>query len=202
MVIYTFLKLCESPDVERRAHVGQLIRYRGGDAQDLDEEESDAYASAMPTADTREIFGKMREGRFVMFVIKGESPSNLRIAEVLKKEEDLVKLWYYVDRTVKNYDNAELTPGLRRVVPEWYDKSTGQVNLRPTLRDLNRGNLVKRADCLARGEIETLMANCRTCKSRRRRSDYTCVRSLSNVRCGRCRARQYGLAEPVGLARE
>ena len=50
--IYT-LKLCESPDVERRAHVGQLIRYRGGDAQDLDEEESDAYASAMPTADTR-----------------------------------------------------------------------------------------------------------------------------------------------------
>ena len=117
--IYT-LKLCESPDVERRAHVGQFIRYRGGDAQDLDEEESDAYASAMPpTADTREIFGKMREGRFVIvvFVIKGESPSNLRIAEVLKKEEDLVKVRYYVDRTVKNYGNAELTPGLRRVVP-------------------------------------------------------------------------------------
>ena len=58
----------------------------------------------------------------------GESPSNLRIAEVLKKEEELlVKLWYYVDRTVKNYDNAELTPGLRRVVPEWYKKSTGQI---------------------------------------------------------------------------
>ena len=155
--IYT-LKLCESPDVERRAHVGQLIRYRGGDAQDLDEEESDAYASAMPTADTREIFGKMREGRFVMFVIKGESPSNLRIAKVLKKEEELVKLWYYVDRTVKNYDNAELTPGLRRVVPEWYDKSTGQVNLRPTSRDLNRGNLVKRTDSFARGEIELVIA--------------------------------------------
>ena len=74
-----------------------------------------------------------------MFVIKGESPSNLRIAEVLKKEEDLVKLWYYADRTVKNYDNAELTPGLRRVVPEWYEKSTGQVNLKPTSRELNRG---------------------------------------------------------------
>ena len=84
--IYT-LKLCESPDVERRAHVGQLIRYRGGDAQDLDEEESDAPAST-----AREVFGKMREGRFVMCVIKGESPSNLRIAEVLKKEGDLVKL--------------------------------------------------------------------------------------------------------------
>ena len=89
--VYT-LELCESPEVERRAHVGQLIRYRGVDAQDFDEEESDAHASA---AATREVFGRMREGRFVMFVIKGESPSNLRIAEVLNKEEGLVKLWHY-----------------------------------------------------------------------------------------------------------
>ena len=35
--IYT-LTLCESPEVERRAHVGQLTRYRGGDAQDFDAE--------------------------------------------------------------------------------------------------------------------------------------------------------------------
>ena len=67
-------------------------------------------------------------------------------------------MWYYADRTVKNYDNAELTPGLRRVVPEWYDKSTGQVNLRPSSRDLNRGNLVKRTDSFARGEIEIVIA--------------------------------------------
>jgi hypothetical protein len=153
------LKLCESPEVERRAHVGQLIRYRGQDAQDVDEEESGAPASATPTAASREVFEKLREGRFVVFVIKGESPSNLRIAEVLKKEEELVKLWYYVDRTVKNYDNAELTPGLRRVVPEWFDKSTGQVNLRPTSRDLNRGNLVKRTGSFARGEIELVIAS-------------------------------------------
>ena len=82
--IYT-LKLCESPDVERRAHVGQLIRYRGGDAQDLDEEESDAPASATSSPVAKEVFGKMREGRYVMFVIKGESPSNLRIAEVFEE---------------------------------------------------------------------------------------------------------------------
>jgi len=67
--------------------VGQLIRYRGGDTQDLDEEEPDASAS---NGAAREVFGKMREGRFVMFAVKGESPSNLRIAEVLKTEEDLV----------------------------------------------------------------------------------------------------------------
>ena len=58
--IYT-LKLCESPDVERRAHVGQLIRYRGGEAQDLDEEELDAPASATSTPASREVFEKMRE---------------------------------------------------------------------------------------------------------------------------------------------
>ena len=96
--------------------MGQLIRYRGGDAQDFDAEEPDAPAS---NGAAREVFGKMREGRFAMFVIKGESPSNLRIAEALKKEEDLAKLWCYVDRTGKNYGNAELTPGSRRVVPEW-----------------------------------------------------------------------------------
>ena len=147
--------------MERRAHVGQLIRHRGQDAQDADEEGSDAPASATPTAASREVFEKMSEGRFVMFVIKGESPSNLRIAEVLKKEEELVKLWYYVDKTVKNYDNAELTltPGLRRLVPEWYGKSTGQVNLRPTASELSKGNLVKRIGSFAKGEMEIVIAS-------------------------------------------
>ena len=100
--IYT-LKLCESPDVERRAHVGQLIRYRGEDAQDVDAEGSDAHASATPTVASREVFEKLSEGRFVMFVIKGESPSNLRIAEVLKKEEELVNCgttWIELLRTM------------------------------------------------------------------------------------------------------
>ena len=54
---------------------------------------------------------------------------------------------------------AEMTPGLRRLVPEWYDKGTGQVNLRPTSRDLNRGNLMKRTDCFAKGDIEIVLAS-------------------------------------------
>ena len=44
-------------------------------------------------------------------------------------------------------------------MPEWYDKGTGQVNLRPTSRDLNRGNLVKRMDSFAKGDIEIVLAN-------------------------------------------
>ena len=67
-------------------------------------------------------------------------------------------MWYYADRTVKNYDNAELTPGLRRVVPEWYDKATGQVNLRPTARELSRGSLEKRTESLAKGDLEIVIA--------------------------------------------
>ena len=146
--------------MERRAHVGQLIRYRGGDAQDFDAcyRESEARP-ASDAAAVKQVFEKMRDGRFTVFVIKGESPSNLRVAEVLKKNEDLVKVWYYADRTVKNYVTAEMTPGLRRLVPEWYDKGTGQVNLKPTSRDLGRGNLVKRTDSFAKGDIGIVLAS-------------------------------------------
>ena len=144
-----------SPPAE--ASYSQLNRYRGGEAQDFGA--SPEESRVLDATAAKQVFEKMGEGRFAVFVIKGESPSNLRVAEVLKKDEDSVRIWYYVDRTVKNYDNAELTPGLRRLVPEWYDKGTGQVNLRPTSRDLNRGNLVKRMDSFAKGDIEIVLAN-------------------------------------------
>ena len=80
--IYT-LTQCESPEVERRAHVGQLIRYRGGDAHDFDEETTESPAFGGTGA--RETFEKMREGRFSIFVIKGGSPSNLRVSEIFEE---------------------------------------------------------------------------------------------------------------------
>ena len=52
-----------------------------------------------------------------------------------------------------------MTPGLRRLVPEWYDKGTGQVSLRPTARDLGRGNLEKKTDSFARGDIGIVLAS-------------------------------------------
>ena len=153
------LKLCESPEVERHAHVGQLIRYRGGDAQDFDEETTESPAFGQTA--TNKLLKKMREGRFAIFVIKGESPFNSRVAEVLKKEKekDLVKTWYYANRTMRNYDNAELPPGLRRLAPEWFDQNTGQVNLRPTSSELGRGSLEKRTDSFARGDIDIVLAS-------------------------------------------
>ena len=60
--------------MERRAHVGQLIRYRGGDAQDFDDETAESPAFSRTAA--RETFEKMREGRFSIFVIEWETPSN------------------------------------------------------------------------------------------------------------------------------
>ena len=96
--------------MERRAHAGQLIRYRGGDARDFDEET--AESPALGRAAARETFKKMREGRFATFAIKGESPSNLRVAEILKEEEEFVNIWYYADRTLINYDNARADAGI------------------------------------------------------------------------------------------
>ena len=60
---------------------------------------------------------------------------------------------------MRNYDNAELTPGLGRLVPEWYNKGTGQVNLRPTARDLERGYLEKRTESFARGDIDIVLVS-------------------------------------------
>ena len=44
------------------------------------------------------------------------------------------------------------------MVPEWYDKSIDQVNLRPTARDLSRGSLEKRTDSFAKGDLEIVIA--------------------------------------------
>ena len=41
-----------------------------------------AESPAFGKAATREVFEKMSEGRFAIFVIKGESPSNLRVAGI------------------------------------------------------------------------------------------------------------------------
>ena len=71
MEIFTLKKLCESPEVERRVHVGKLIRYRGGGAQDFLDDET-AESPAFGRAAARETYEKMREGRFTIFVIKGE----------------------------------------------------------------------------------------------------------------------------------
>ena len=49
-------------------------------------------APAFGKATTREVFVKMSEGRFAIFVIKGASPSNLGVAEILKKDEELAKV--------------------------------------------------------------------------------------------------------------
>ena len=43
-------------------------------------------------------------------------------------------------------------------MPEWYDRGTGQVNLKPTSKELGRGNLQKRTDSFAKGDIDIVLA--------------------------------------------
>ena len=102
---------------------------------------------------------------------------------------------------MERYGNAELTPGLRRLVPEWYDKGTGQVNLKPTSRDLNRGNLVKRTDSFAKGDIEIVLANFAMHSDGKipdvqvekiEKSGYAAVRRMTSVRCVRCQRGRRG----------
>ena len=54
---------------------------------------------------------------------------------------------------------ASIGAGLRRLVPGWYDKGTGQVNLRPTSRDEARGNLEKKTGSFAKGDIGIVLAS-------------------------------------------
>ena len=85
---------------------------------------------------------------------------------------------------------------------EWYDKGTGQVNLRPTSRDLGRGNLEKRTDSFARGDTGIVLASFAMhsdgktpdVQVEKIENGYATGRSLTNVRCVRCRARQFGAA--------
>ena len=59
---------------------------------------------------------KMREGRFSIFVIEGESPSNLRVAEVLKKDEGLVLCRQDYEDLRQRRDDARIeTSGARMV---------------------------------------------------------------------------------------
>ena len=44
------------------------------------------------------------------------------------------------------------------MVPEWHDKATGQVNLRPTARELSKGSLEKRTDSFAKEDLEISIA--------------------------------------------
>ena len=73
--IYTS-ELCESPDVERRAHVGQLVRYRGGDAQDFNASTKESPASTAAAA--KQVF--LEDGRRSAYGVchQGRKPLKLK----------------------------------------------------------------------------------------------------------------------------
>ena len=98
-----------------------------------------------------------------------------------------------------------MTPGLRRLAPECYDKGTGRVNLKFTTRDLGRDNLENRTDNFARGDIDIALASFAMHSDRKipdvqveKIEKWLRRRSKSDERCGRCRQGSSAqLSQPV-----
>ena len=104
---------------------------------------------------------------------------------------------------MRNCDNAKLTPRLGCLVQEWFNKSTGQVHLRPTAKDLGKGNLEKRTGSFARGDIEVVLASfamysdgkIRDVQVVKVENGYVTVQSPKNGRCLRNLAKQSSEAQ-------
>ena len=154
----------------RRAHVGQLIRFRG-DPRDPDEEAAtteNVASRGAPGAAGREGESRSRandpwshvdEGRFIIVREKGAGPADLHCGEVLQKKEgndeggEAILVWYYVDRRAEDCDNFTKPLRERRLVPEWVEKKSGKVELRPSRATLAKGGHIRREEWLTRRDI-------------------------------------------------
>ena len=162
--IYSLQSL-KFPDSKRRAHVGQLIRFKG-DLRVIDEEEAKAEKAATEAATagllTDEAKGSksLEEGRFVALRLKDDLRSEIRCAEVLstawRDSDDEVSVWYYLDGRVTHYNDFEMPLQHRKLVPAWYDDA-GMVHLHPTRKHVAAGNLFKRAPVVSREEVEIIV---------------------------------------------
>ena len=92
------------PDSTRRAHVGQLIRFKGDvEAMDVEEAEAEAAAEAAASGDVTDELKSWRAlaaGRFVALRFKTDEKTMIRCAEVLKVDkrdsDNEVTVWYYL----------------------------------------------------------------------------------------------------------
>ena len=100
------LQSVQFPDSTRRAHVGQLIRFKGNaDALDVEVEEAEAAAEATAAdADVTDELASWRalaEERFVTLRLKTDGKAVIRCAEVVsvdqRDSDNEVEVWYYLD---------------------------------------------------------------------------------------------------------
>ena len=99
------------------------------------------------------------EGRFIIVREKGAGPADLHCGEVLQKKEgndeggEAILVWYYVDRRAEDCDNFTKPLRERRLVPEWVEKKSGKVELRPSRATLAKGGHIRREEWLTRRDV-------------------------------------------------
>ena len=140
------------PDSTRRAHVGQLIRFKGNvGALGVEEAEAEAaaeVAAARDVADELKSWRALTEGRFVALRLKTDTKTVVRCAEVVsvdrRDSDNKVEVWYYSDRRESPYNDFEMPLHERRLVPEYYGQVNGMVYLAPSKKQIESSELLKR----------------------------------------------------------
>ena len=137
--IYT-LQSVQFPDSTRRAHVGQLIRFKGTvDALGVEEAEAETQTvdAAAVSGDTSELKSRraMEAGRFVALRLTTDPKTVIRCAEVVsvdrRDSDNEIEVWYYLDKRPSTYSDFEMPLHERRLVPEWVGRDDGMVYLAP-----------------------------------------------------------------------
>ena len=159
------LQSVQFPDSTRRAHVGQLIRFKGDvNALDVEFEEAEAAAEAAAAGssqtDELKSWRALTEGRFVALRLKTDGKAMIRCAEVVdvdrRDTDNEVEVWYYLDRREKSYNDFEMPLHERKLVPEYYGAKDGMVYLAPSKSQIESGELLKRRLMVLRSEVEIL----------------------------------------------
>ena len=159
------LQSVQFPDSTRRAHVGQLIRFKGNmNALDVEEAEADAAAEAAAAdsvkTDESKNWKALDVGRFVALRMKTDGKTVIRCAEVVsvdrRDSDNEVEVWYYLDRRESSYNDFEMPLHERRLVPEYYGSKDGMVYLAPSKKQIESGELLKRRLVVLRSEVDIL----------------------------------------------
>ena len=109
----------------RTAHVSQLARFRAADPSSV---RAPVALEGSSPQDEDKVWKKVDKGTKIVFHIKGDPASHLRVGEVLEYDRDEGKLsvWFYIHGKGERYD-PELPLALWHATPEWYDSSNKAV---------------------------------------------------------------------------
>ena len=110
----------------RTAHVSQLARFKAADEATKVTHKVDDFSS---NDDQDKLWGKLTKGTKIIFHIKRDPASHLRVAEVLDydKEDGTIQVWFYI-HAYGTYD-PELPLAQWHATGEWYDKNNKAVVL-------------------------------------------------------------------------